>query len=258
MTIGMPEGLSRENSINGITARLYHFRLHLSEVKKKEEITTSGGAKAPPEPMEEEMEKEKRMLGDYEVLQSVWIGDHEVVVAENKNAPASERYICAYVENNGFTERGVECMASDSYPDILSVYGDRISEKAEETQKMIEDEQKIVGNDDPLTKRDCIPIKEDSNLNGQIIVIRSDVLRPEFQRSPRQLYVCTGGFGASTKSRGRTCYCTRLFDGVQTSFYRQDVLGTIPQEQLPAWAKDGYEKHKERHPETEKEVREAR
>ena len=43
-------------------------------------------------------------------------------------------------------------------------------------------------------------------------------------------------------ARGRSCFCTYLYDGRKTSFYRSDVLGVISPDALPQWAKAGLEK----------------
>ena len=43
---------------------------------------------------------DKRMAGDYEIIQSFHIGDQEVVLGENVKAPPEERYMCAYCQQN--------------------------------------------------------------------------------------------------------------------------------------------------------------
>ena len=74
---------------------------------------------------------------------------------------------------------------------------------------------------------------------AKVIVIRGNVLRPEFRHASHQLMLCTGGFGAQKNARGRTCYCISLYSGKQTSFYRGDVLGVMDKRALPEWAKIG-------------------
>ena len=46
------------------------------------------------------LEEEKRMAGDYEIIQAFHIGDREIVIGENPNADPDERYMCAYCERN--------------------------------------------------------------------------------------------------------------------------------------------------------------
>ena len=97
----------------------------------------------------------------------------------------------------------------------------------------------MVGANGEITKAGCDPFTYEDNLTDKVVVIRGDVLRPEYQRATRQLMLCVGGFGAQPNSRGRTCYCISLYDQRETSFYRQDILGTVDPDNLPDWAKDG-------------------
>ena len=212
----------------------------------------------PPEPLEEEMEKEKRKIGDYEVLTSIRIGEYEIALLQNEKAPRDEVYMCAFIESNSMFECCTECMVSDSYTDVATLYGERVSEKAEEIQKQIEQEAKLVGNDTVLTKNDCVPIDENSFLSGKVIVLKPEVLRPEYRRQSHQLMLCMGGFGSYPNARGRTCFCVNLLDGRDTSWWRQDVLGVLPEDKVPAWAKDVYEQNRAKimDKQIEKEVRE--
>ena len=84
-----------------------------------------------------------------------------------------------------------------------------------------------IGMNDEITAKDCKPISHDDAIEDKVIVIRGNVLRPEFRHASHQLMLCTGGFGAQKNARGRTCYCISLYSGKQTSFYRGDVLGVM-------------------------------
>ena len=187
------------------------------------------------------MEQEKRMLGDYTVLTSFRIGKYEIGLCENQNAPKDERLLCGFIESNGIFERMIDCMVSDSFADISTVYGDRIAEKAEEVQMELEHIQKNVGDDSELTAKDCMPTSYEDNLEGKIIVLRGDILRREYKRASNQLLLCTGGSGSRPNPYGRTCYAVHLYDAKQTQCWRQDILGVVPEDRLPEWAKKGLE-----------------
>ena len=187
------------------------------------------------------MINEKRMIGDYEVLTSIMIGESEVALCQNPNAPKDEVFLCGYIENNGVFERLNDCMVSNSYADIVTVFGERIAEKAEELQKELEHIGKNVGDDSELTEKDCISDSIENCIEGKVIVIRGDLLRPEYKRASNQLLLCTGGFGAQSSPRGRTCFATRLYDAKQIQCRREDILGIMPEENLPVWAKNGLE-----------------
>ena len=67
--------------------------------------------------------------------------------------------------------------------------------------------------------------------------------------------LCTGGFGAQPNARGRSCFCTSLYDGHDTKFYRQDIIGIIAADDLPEWAKPGYDKALTAHKKAERNER---
>ena len=187
---------------------------------------------------------EKRMAGDYEIIHAFHIGDKEIVIGENVNAPGEERYMCAYCEKNEILGLYSDLWVSDDFCDIAKIYADRLSEQAEKTRVALFT-PKFQGIDTtPLTKADCVPISSDDNLNGKIVVIKQEVLRQEYRRSTNQIKLCTGGFGASPNSRGSACYCVDLYSRTTSRFERQDVMGTLQEDQLPKWAELGLNQYR--------------
>lgn len=179
---------------------------------------------------------EKRMAGDYEIIHAFHIGDREIVLGESLNCNPGERYMCAYCQQDEITASYSDVMISDDYCEIAKLYGERLSEQAKKT-RMEQFKPKFQGIDTtPLTYKDCTPISADSNLNGEIVVIRPGVLRREYQNATNQLKLCTGGFGAYPHSRGSACFCVDLYSGEQSRFERQDILGTMDRSKLPEWA----------------------
>ena len=182
---------------------------------------------------------EKRMAGDYEIIQSFHIGDQEVVLGENVNAPPEERYMCAYCQQNEIVALYNDVLVSDDFCEIAKLYGERLAQQAEKTRVALF-KPKFQGIDTtPLTKADCTPLSHEDDLNGKVVVIKPEVLRREYRRATRQLKLCMGGFGASPHSRGSACYCVDLYTGKESRYERMDVLGTIQPEDLPGWAKHG-------------------
>ena len=90
----------------------------------------------------------------------------------------------------------------------------------------------------PSDYNSTIPDHYKNDINGKIIAINPAVLKPEYQRADRQLYLVTGGFGASANARGSAVFCKNLYDGKNTRFERMDVLGEIKPERMPDWAKE--------------------
>ena len=182
---------------------------------------------------------EKRMVGDYTVINSMYIGHREIILGENPKAASGERYVCCYAERALFYEQYLEAQVSDDFAEIVKLYGERVTQAADEIMKETEKVTLEIGMNDEITAKDCKPISSDDAIEDKVIVIRGNVLRPEFRHASHQLMLCTGGFGAQKNARGRTCYCISLYSGKQTSFYRGDVLGVMDKRALPEWAKIG-------------------
>lgn len=182
---------------------------------------------------------EKRMVGDYTVLNSMYIGHREIILGENLKAASGERYVCCYAERALFYEQYLEAQVSDDFAEIVKLYGERVTQAADEIMKETEKVTSEIGMNNEIMAKDCKPISSDDAIEDEVIVIRGNVLRPEFRHASHQLMLCTGGFGAQKNARGRTCYCISLYSGKQTSFYRGDVLGVMDKRALPEWAKIG-------------------
>ena len=181
------------------------------------------------------MENEKRMVGDYTVLCAVNIGSREIILAENEQDSSGERFLCCYGERNDIFEKFTECAVGDDYIDAALFFAERIKKDAEQFRAEVE---KL---DIPVTvinQVDCIPDHYKNDINGKIIAINPAVLKPEYQRADRQLYLVTGGFGASANARGSAVFCRNLYDGKDTRYERMDVLGEVKPERMPDWAKE--------------------
>ena len=183
------------------------------------------------------VDQEKRMAGDYVIIHAFHIGNREIVLGENPLGVDGERYMCAFCQSNGLMAGYTEVMVSDDYPELAKLFGERVAEQAEKTRIDLNG-PKIQGiPNTPITAEGCEVIGYQHDLHGKIVVIKQEVLRPEYRRATSQLQLCTGGFGASPNSRGTACYCTELYSGKTSCFQRSDILGTIAPENLPKWAK---------------------
>lgn len=179
----------------------------------------------------------KRMAGDYVIIHAFHIGDREIVLGENPASKGNDRYMCAFCQNNGLMAGYTEMMVSKDYPELARLFGERVAEQAEKTRIDLNG-PKIQGiPNEPITADGCEVIGYQHDLRGKIVVIKPEVLRPEYRRATSQLYLCDGGFGASPNSRGTACFCTQLYSGKSSYFERSDILGVIAPENLPKWAK---------------------
>lgn len=166
------------------------------------------------------MENEKRMVGDYTVLCAVNIGSRETILAENEQDNSGERFLCCYRERNDIFEKFTECAVGDDYIDAALFFAERIKQDAERFRAEVE---KLDIPVTVITEADCIPDHYKNDINGKIIAINPAVLKPEYQRADRQLYLVTGGFGASANARGSAVFCRNLYDGKDTRYARMSV-----------------------------------
>lgn len=193
----------------------------------------------PEEPLTLPHGSEKRMAGDYEIIQAFHIGDREIVVGENQNAAPEERYLCAYCDRNEIFALYNDVMISDDFCEITKLYAQRLAEQTEKTRIAL-NAPKIQGiSNEPLTAANCNPVSHDDDLNNKIVVIKAEVLRREYRRATNQIKLCIGGFGASPHSRGSACFCVDLYSGKTSRYERSDVMGTLEPGQLPKWAEHG-------------------
>ena len=180
---------------------------------------------------------EKRMAGDYVIIHAQHIGDREIVLGENPAGAGGERYMCAFCKANTLLASYTEVMVSDDYTELVKLFGERVAEQAEKTRIELNGPKLQGIPNDPITAEGCEVIGHGHDLRGKIVVIKPEVLRPEYRRATCQLQLCTGGFGASPNSRGSACFCTELYSGKNSRYERRDILGAIAPEALPKWAK---------------------
>lgn len=195
------------------------------------------------------MEKQKRMIQTYEVTQSIKIGSKEIVIGIDEDIPDGMKYICGFVERNDIMERYLNVMASDNYPEIVALYGERVNQAAKEFIDKTKNLSETI-----LTEKDCIPDNHDNDIHGKVVVRNAKELRPEYQRAEYQLYFVTGGFGAYGKSRGSAVFCINLHSGENTRIERMEVLGELKPECLPEWAKEAARRHTKNYKHRSKEA----
>ncbi len=181
-------------------------------------------------------QENKRMMGEYEILHAMRIGDKEIVLGENPKNTDGLMYVCGYCERNSIIARYSEVMGSDDFAEMAELYGKRIAEQAAKTRAYFLQPTQQGIDDAPITPAGCTVIDDSTNLNDKVVVIRSDALRPEYRRATCQLQLCIGGSGALANSRGSAVYCIDLYTGQKSRYERRSVLGVM--EQLPQWAKD--------------------
>lgn len=184
---------------------------------------------------------EKRMAGNYEIIQAIYIGDKEVVMGVDKTDAMP--YLCAFFSMKGLCGSYKKCMASDDYLEIVSMFAERVKEQCECVR---EEHARITVSMDVVTADMCLPLNGGTELVGKVAAIREDVLRPEYRAAPYQLVYVASGNGALGNARGSACFCTSLYDGKRSRWERNDIQGEVRPECLPDWANEQAEKIRKR------------
>lgn len=174
----------------------------------------------------------KRIVGGFTVTHSFEIGDKEVILGENRTGAGDDTYLCGYAASDGIIERYTDCVVGDDYLEILEAYRDCIDSQIGRLQA----ERREYPDSERLTPVDCIEMSDGTDLNGKIVAVKPESLRPEYLNARHQLMFVTGGFGASPHSRGNAVFGKRLSDGEAARWDRRAILGEVKEDCLPKWA----------------------
>lgn len=176
-------------------------------------------------------------MSPLEVYQDMDIGDKSIMLGKIGAGEYSGKYVCSYIHPERGIYKYTDVMISEDYFEALNAFVQHVQEQADKTRIEITAPFFDGVNLEPIDVYGCRQLSEDDTLIGKVVVIKADVLRPEYQHSTYQLRLCTGGFGAYPHSRGSACFCKSLLTGEEGRFERDEILGTIDRDKLPLWAK---------------------
>lgn len=185
------------------------------------------------------MEEMKRMVDNYEVYQAISIGKVEVLLGIDETNVESPYMVCYCTRNNSL---GVEQFyATAASTDYLVAMNDFISRVQWELEDLKEERVSVQVPLSPVTQAQCLPIREDMRIDNQVVVIRPERLRPEYRTAVNQIVLALSGFGTSANSRGRAVYTMNLHTGEESRWNREDFMGLVKPEHMPAWAQEKLE-----------------
>ncbi|MED4599763.1 hypothetical protein P9314_03455 [Paenibacillus validus] len=187
------------------------------------------------------MEEIKRMVDNYEVDQAISIGKVEVLLGIDETNAERSYMVCTCTRNNSLGVEQYYAIALGE--DYLEAVHDFISRVQWELEDLKEERASVKVPLSPLTQAQCQPIREDMRIDNQVVVIRPERLRPEYRTAVNQLVLALSGFGTSANSRGRAVYVINLYTGEEARWNREDFMGLIKPEHMPAWAQEKLEQH---------------
>lgn len=192
---------------------------------------------------------EPRMADTYEIETSFYLNGKEIVFGADEKAEL--RYLVGFCTMNpifGF-EQYHDCIGTNSYAEAMQEFGQRIRDEAEIALA----QQKERDVFDTLTLEDCIPGSRSGEYEGELVVIRPDILQRDKQTADYQLCYATGGFGCRAGAGGRAVFCRTVYDNREMRYDRTDVLGIIKPERVPDWAKERITERQQHHARAERE-----
>ncbi|GHV17136.1 hypothetical protein FACS189425_02750 [Clostridia bacterium] len=177
----------------------------------------------------------KRVIDGYTEKFSVALAGREVILAvdDTQDVPY---LVCTAKWDNAFgVTEYTEGAVTYDYIDAMRDFVDRV----DTLLGTLEQERASFMTVQPtLTAADCVKGGLDADLKGKVVVIKPDVLSPEYRTANHQLKIVQGGFGASPTARGNAVFCKDLYSDKETRFERYDIAGVVDPAKLPQWAKD--------------------
>ncbi|GHV11324.1 hypothetical protein FACS1894219_02290 [Clostridia bacterium] len=177
----------------------------------------------------------KRVIDGYTEKFSVALAGREVFLAvdDTQDVPY---LVCTAKWDNAFgVTEYTEGAVTYDYIDAMRDFVDRVDTLLIGLKK---ERASFMTVQPTLTAADCVKGGLDADLKGKVVVIKPDVLSPEYRTANHQLKIVQGGFGASPNSRGNAVFCKDLYSDKETRFERYDIAGVIDPSKLPQWAKD--------------------
>ena len=184
-----------------------------------------------------EAQQRRRMVGDtnFEVKNAVRVGAKEIVFAEDKEAKDGMCWFVGDYTQNDILGQYADCQVSDDYLEVLAEFTGRVNAQIEAMRSEIDQSKTACP---VFTAEHCYPNDYSQSIDGKIVAIKAEVLRPEYRRGEIQIVWVSGGNGARANAHGRAVICYHLNDGKQTRFERHDVQGEVRPEFIPKWALD--------------------
>ena len=182
------------------------------------------------------MTDEKRTVNGFEVQFAMHIGPREVVFLLD---PASEEtpYMVGYCDimSLGF-EHANDVVGSDDYLEIVDEFLHRVQGQVEQVRA---DRERTNEPQEVFGAAQCLPDGMKYDLEGKVVILKPEALRPEYCNVANQLILVTGGNGASPDGHGTAVFGKNVFSGEKHDSRRHKILGVLDPEQAPPWVRPG-------------------
>lgn len=182
-----------------------------------------------------EVDQRRRMVSDtnYEVKHAIHVGDKEILFGEDKNAENGMCWFVGDYTQNDIIGQYADCIACDDFLEAMQEFTGRVNVQIEAIRSEITQSKTPC---EVFTAEHCYPNDYGQSIDGKIVAIKADALRPEYRRGDVQLVLVNGGNSTKGNPMGRAVYCYHLNNGEHTRFERYDVQGEVKPDFVPKWA----------------------
>lgn len=189
------------------------------------------------------MNEEKEMIGNYAVESYMRIGNMRYIFARNTDENDKYPYMKCREYVQGFFAHYDKSIISDDYIELMRLHIQDLSEAIEQ----LEQDRKAIGLDDVscLKPDELLPIDYTMNIKGKIVAIGERYMIDGQKDIAHQLYYAERGNGVYAESRGNGCFSLNLYTGEKERIERYEIIGIVPEDKLPEFAKKTLEKIKE-------------
>ena len=178
----------------------------------------------------------KEMINDYAVQNEVFVGNRRYLFAIHKNDKEPQRFLKCQCYDDDLFRHYVNAVTSNDFVECMKLYLADISAAVEKVEK----DRAAIGLEDIscLKGSDLLSASRDKNIEGKVVAIGEKWLCDGFKDISHQLYFVKGGNGAQSNSRGNACFSINLYTGEDTRIERYEVLGEVPEDKIPDFAKE--------------------
>ena len=178
----------------------------------------------------------KEMINDYAVQNEVFVGNRRYLFAIHKNDKEPQRFLKCQCYDDELFRHYVNAVTSNDFVECMKLYLADISAAVEKVEK----DRAAIGLDDIscLKGSDLLSASREKNIEGKVVAIGEKWLCDGFKDISHQLYFVKGGNGAQSNSRGNACFSINLYTGEDTRIERYEVLGEVPEDKIPEFAKE--------------------
>ena len=178
----------------------------------------------------------KEMINDYAVKNEVFIGNRRYLFAVHTDEKEPQRFLKCQCYDDELFRHYVNAVTSNDFVECMKLYLADISAAVEKVEK----DRAAIGLEDIscLKGSDLLSASRDKNIEGKVVAIGEKWLCDGFKDISHQLYFVKGGNGAQSNSRGNACFSINLYTGEDTRIERYEVLGEVPEDKIPDFAKE--------------------